>query len=223
MNWIIDIILVAIIVTGIVLGLKRGFVKTVAKPVKLVATWACSIKLAPWFAKRFIAPLIQAPVTEKLSAVLREKCQDLTAANAAEDLPTLLKICAGIFNINVEEVAQGSVETLTDRIAQTFTEPLVSVVAVVISFFLLLIICSILFAFLLWLLNLIFELRPFAWLNRTLGVLFGAALAMIVTWIVSMILGYVFGLSIFDGLAFEGGFVYRFFQDYHPLDLLLGF
>ena len=37
MNWVIDIVLIAILLVGLVMGYKRGFVKTVAKPVKLVA------------------------------------------------------------------------------------------------------------------------------------------------------------------------------------------
>ena len=223
MNLIIDIVLLAILVIGLILGWKRGFVKTVAKPVKIVAVWACSIKLCAGVARRFIAPLIQKPVTEKLSEVLREKCAGLTAQTASEDLPTLLKMTAGIFNIDVNQVAQGSNDALIERLAQTFTEPVVFVVAVVIAFVLLLLVCNILFTFLLWILNGVFRTKPLAWLNKTLGIIFSLALAFIFAWLVSMLGGAILGSQALSSLGFEGGAIYRFFKEYHPLDLLLGF
>ncbi len=223
MNLIIDIVLIAILVIGLILGWKRGFVKTVAKPVKIVAVWACSIKFCTDVAKRFIAPLIQKPVTEKLSEVLREKCADLTAQTAAQDLPTLLKMTAGIFNIDVNQVAENSGDALVERLAQTFTEPLVFVVAVVLSFLLLLLVCNILFTFLLWILNGVFQTKPLAWLNKSLGIIFSLALAFIVAWLVSMLIGAVLGSQALSSLGFDGGAIYRFFKEYHPLDLLLGF
>lgn len=223
MKIIVDIVLLSVLLLGFFLGYKRGFVKTVAKPVKLVAVWACSIKFCSAFADRLIAPLIQSTVTEKLSLFLKEKCGDLTASNVSEELPTILKIAAGIFNINVNEIAAGAGDSLTDRLAETFTQPLVSLVSVVISFVLLLLICSVLFSLLLWILNGVFRTHTLSWLNRLLGVLFGAALALIVAWCLSMLFGYILGFKVFSSLNFEGGAIYRFFKTYHPLDLLLGF
>ena len=219
----VDMFLIAILVIGFVLGWKRGFVKTVAKPVKIVAVWACSIKFCATVAERFVAPFIQKPVTEKLSAILREKCAALTAQTASDDLPTLLKMTAGLFNIDVEQVASNAGEALIERLAETFTQPLVSVIAVVISFFLLLIVCNILFSVLLWILNGIFHTKPLSWLNRILGVVFSVAFAFIIAWLISMLAGAVLGSQALSALEFEGGAVYRFFQEYHPLDLLLGF
>ncbi len=222
MNWIIDIALVTILLIGLVMGYQRGFVKTVAKPVKLVAVWICSFKTCSFFARIFVAPLVQPTVTARLSQYLQENCEGLNSANVTEKLPTLLKMAAGLFDIDISEIA-GSGTTLTEKLAETFTEPLVSIFSVAITFVLLLLIYSVLFTVLLWLLNLIFHLHPFAWLNRSLGVIFGIAFALIVAWLLSMILGYVLSFPIFSSLGFEGGAIYRFFKAYHPLDLLLGF
>ncbi len=223
MNVIVDIVLLAILVIGLVLGWKRGFVKTVAKPVKIVAVWACSIKFCSGVARGFIAPLIQKPVTEKLSSVLTEKCAGLTAQTAAEDLPTLLKMTAGIFNIDVNQVVENSGEALIEGLAKTFTEPLVYVVAVVISFILLLLVCNVVFSVVLWVLNGVFRTKPLAWLNKTLGIIFSFAFAFIIAWLVSMLVGAILGMNALSSLGFEGGAVYGFFKEYHPLDLLLGF
>lgn len=222
MNWIIDVALVTIVLIGLLMGYQRGFVKTVAKPVKLVSVWICSFKTCSFFAKIFVAPLVQPTVTAKLSEFLQENCEGLSSANVAEKLPTLLKMAAGIFNIDVSGIT-GSGAVLAEKLAEAFTEPLVSIFSVVITFILLLLIYSVLFTVLLWLLNLIFHLHPFAWLNRLLGVIFGTAFAIIIAWLLSMFLGYILSFSIFSSIGFEGGAIYRFFKAYHPLDLLLGF
>lgn len=223
MNFAIDLVLIVILLIGIFMGYKRGFVKTVAKPVKLVAVWVCTIKSCSFAASRFIAPLIQSSVTEKLSDFLQEKYQHITASNAADELPTLLKMAAGIFNIDIQQVANDAGMELTQKLAETFTAPLVSLVSVVIAFILLLIVYSILFSIVLFLLNAVFHIGPLLWFNRCLGVFFGAALALIVAWAVSMLFGFILGLPALSSIGFKGGAVYRFFREYHPLDLLLGF
>ena len=223
MNLVVDLVLVAVLLIGIFMGYKRGFVKTVAKPVKLVATWVCTIKSCSFFATRFVAPLIQTTVTEKLSSFLQENYNNITASNAADELPTLLKIAAGIFNIDIQQVADDAGAALVQKLAETFTEPLISLVSIVIAFVLLLIAFSILFSIVLWLLNGVFHIGPLLWFNRLLGVCFGAALALIIAWAVSMLLGFVLELPALSAIGFDGGAVYRFFREYHPLDLLLGF
>lgn len=221
MNLAVDLILIVILFFGILLGIKRGFVKTVAKPVKLVAVWVCSFKTCASFSSRMIEPSIGASVTGRLSAILRERCASLTPQNASEDLPLVLKIAAGIFDIDVNEVVADSGSALADRLAETFASPLVSIVSAVISFILLLIIFSVLFSLVIYVVNLIFRLRPLKWMNRLLGFIFGFAFSFIVAWLISMLIGFVFGLDALQSVGFEGGAVYRFFREYHPLDLLL--
>ena len=46
MSFIVDIILVLIVLMGLFLGIKRGFVKTVAKPVKIILTLVISLSFA---------------------------------------------------------------------------------------------------------------------------------------------------------------------------------
>ncbi len=221
MNLAVDLILVLVLLAGIVMGIKRGFVKTVAKPVKLVAVWVCSFKTCAMFSSKMIEPSIGASVTARLSAALRERCANLTPQNAKEEMPLIFKIAAGIFDIDVNEVVKDSGSALADRLAQTFAAPLVSIVSMVISFILLLIIFSVLFAILIRIVNAVFHLKPLAWLNRLLGFLFGFAFSFIIAWLISMLVGLVFGLEALQSVNFEGGAVYCFFREYHPLDLLL--
>ena len=162
-------------------------------------------------------------MTNQLAKFLEEKCKDLTAANASEELPTLLKMAAGLFDIDVDQIAANAGDALAEKLAETFTSPIVSLVSVVIAFILLLLVYSVLFSVILWLLNGIFHMKPLAWLNRSLGVFFGLAFALIIAWLVSMLVGFIFNFPALSSIGFDGGAVYRFFREYHPLDLLLGF
>ncbi len=222
MNLAIDLILVAIVLIGIIMGIKRGFVKTVAKPVKLVAVWVCSFQTCSAFASKFIEPAIGSSVTGRLASILRERFADMAPQSAKDDLPLVLKIAAGIFDIDVGQIANDSGAAFADQLAATFAGPLVSIVSLVISFVLLLIIYSLLFTVVIWILNAIFHIGPLSWLNKILGLVFGFAFSFILAWIVSMVVGFVFGLDIVQIANFEGGTVYNFFREYHPLDLLLG-
>ena len=38
LNFVVDALLVLIVLIGLLLGIKRGFVKTIAKPVKFILT-----------------------------------------------------------------------------------------------------------------------------------------------------------------------------------------
>ncbi len=221
MNFAIDMILVAILLLGVIMGIKRGFVKTVARPVKLVAVWICSFQACSLFSTKVVEPVIGASITGRLSAILQERFADMAPQTAKDELPLVLKIAAGIFDIDVGQIATDSGAAFADRLAATFAAPLVSIVSLVISFVLLLIIFSLLFTVVIWIVNAVFRLSPLAWLNRTLGFVFGFAFSFIVAWVASMLIGFVFGLETVQATGFEGGVVYNFFREYHPLDLLL--
>ena len=100
----VDAALVIVILIGMISGIKRGFVKTVAAPVKLVAAVAFAFKVCENISAKFIEPFISAPLSTQLRDFMYEKCSDLTVENVSTELPTLLKMSAGVFGIDVEEV-----------------------------------------------------------------------------------------------------------------------
>ena len=98
---LIDVIVSLIVVAGAVFGIKRGFLITVARPIKWFAALFIAFSLCTPVAQGIIKPLIDAPITNQISGYLLEKCADITAENASEKLPTLLKIAAGIAGVDV--------------------------------------------------------------------------------------------------------------------------
>ena len=217
---IVDLVLVAIVIFGIISGFKRGFVNTIAKPVKIVASiafawWTCDSISLKW-----IEPLISTPISNQLKDFMYDKCAELTADNVASELPTLLKMAAGMFGINVEDVAQNSVSGVLDAIVDSLTNPIIHIVGIVVSFILCYIAAKILLSLCFMLVDTCLKSGPLGWINKILGFIFGAAFAVIVAWLLVVVAEFAMG---FIGYNFESGYVYDFFSNFNPLDLLLSF
>ena len=102
-NIAVDVILTAIIIVGAVIGAKCGFVKIISKPVAFFGSLAIAFGFSDDFAAALIEPRIYNPVSAKMAEYLYSHCGHLTAENAADELPTLLKIAAAIFNIDLND------------------------------------------------------------------------------------------------------------------------
>ncbi len=230
LNIILNVILCAMIVVGIVLGIKRGFISMAARPVKLVLTLGLAIALCTPVADAIIHPIIHAPITNYVKDFLYTNCQSITEANVADELPTLLKISAAVVGIDVYEIAGNASEagrTILDAIAENLTAPVVKVISVIISYVLLYFIIKILLTILFWFINAIFQTGVFGILNKIIGIVFGAACSIIAGWALVSILEFVFNLPAFDTVDavrnFDGKFLYEFYRNYNPIELLLSF
>jgi len=222
-----DAVLALILVLGIGLGWRRGFIRTVAKPVKLVGALVISFKLCTPLAGKWLEPILRAPIAERLTAFLTERCADLTAQNATEELPTLLKLAAGLFNIDISEVAEGAGARIIEAIVNALAAPVAHVIAIVFCFVILYFVSQLVLTVALLLLNMIFHVGVLGVANRLVGVLFGALFALLLAWGAVALSELVFGLpSMADSALVDGvrdGFLYRFFDRNGPLDLLLSF
>ncbi len=227
MKIIIDLILCIIMASGAILGIKFGFVKMASRPVKFVATLVIAFSMAGAVADIVISPIITPSITGYISDFLYENCAGLTAENASEELPTLIKIAAAIFNIDINEVANASGGDVIENIIEALTSPVIKVISVIISFIVLYIAVKILLSLIIFLINLLFERGILGIFNRILGFVFASGFAIIIAWGLAVVLELVFKLPAFENNAtvssFEGGFFYRFFNTYNPIELLLSF
>ena len=220
---IIDILLIAIILIGAFLGIKKGFVKMATKPVKFVASIVLAFTICVGVANAVIVPLIEEPIANYVSEFVYENCENITADNAAEELPTLLKISATIFNIDVADITKGSGNAVLDAIVENLTAPVINIISIIIAFVLVYILASILFSLLLALINAIFSKGIFGVFNRILGFVFTGSVALIVSWALTALFEFTIHLPVFEGVEFNGGFIYNFFNTYSPIELLLSF
>ena len=224
---IVDVILVLIVLIGMVIGFKLGFVGIIAKPVKFFASLGLAFGLCKQVGAKFIMPNISGSVTNYVSNFIYENCSMLTAENAADEMPTLLKIAAAIFNIDVATLTADGGKSFTDTLAQTITEPVVSVISVAIAFVAVYIVASICLSIILLVLKSVFSNGVFGLLNKLVGFVFGTAFSVLLAWGVAVVFEYIIHLPSFasyDWVAdFEGWYVYKFFNSYNPIELLLSF
>ena len=226
-DFFVDILLVFVVFIGFYLGYKRGFVGIIARPVKFAASIAISFGCASAFSESVVVPMIREPATNYVSNFLYENCTGVTAETVADEIPTLLKISAAIFGIDVNEVAEGAEGTVIDAIADKLTLPAVQTVGLVISFVVLLIITSIALSIVLSLIKALFKDGVLGAFNKFLGIVFGVAFFFIAAWALAVLIAFLSNQPTFAESVifkdFEGGIVYRFFNEYNPIELLLSF
>ena len=223
---LIDVIIAAILIVGIIVGIKRGFFLTATKLVKWFAAIAIAFALSGLVAGEFIEPIIEEPVTNQISDYLMDKCDVLTAENAKDELPTILKLAANMVDVDLDSL-EGDGEALITEIVDKLAGPVIHLFAVVVSFFLLYILSKIVLSILIVLLNSIFEHGILGVCNKILGLVFCGGIAFVVAWLFVLLFSYVINVPFVEDMAwardFDGGFLYDFFKRMSPLDILLSF
>ena len=226
-NILIDVIIVAIIVGGAIIGISKGFVSSVAGPVKWVASIVIAFSLSTPFADALIFPMIEAPITNQISAYLIEKCGHITAANVNEELPTVFKIAAGIAGVDITSIGDGGTSEFIPRLVDKLAYPTIHLISVIISFFALYFLSKIVLGILLSIINHVFDGGVFGVMNKVLGFFFSTSIAFVSVWLLTTVFGYVISMPAFADTpwiaSFDGGFIYKFFKGLSPIDLLLSF
>lgn len=226
-NVLIDVIIVAIIAGGAIIGITRGFVSSVAKPVKWFLSLFLAFSLSTAFADAVIYPLIEAPITNQISEYLIEKCSHVTASNATEELPTLLKIAAGIAGIDVSSLQVDGTSDFITLLVDKLAYSTIHLISVIISFFAVYFLSKIVLGILLAIIDHSFDGGVFGVMNKILGFFFSTSVAFIAVWLLTAVFGYVISLPAFADnswvSSFSGGIIYKFFKGLSPIDLLLSF
>ena len=210
---ILDIILVAILVGGIVLGIKQGFVRVVTKPLRSIVALALAFSAASPIGNTLIAPLIGEPIIERITSFLYENYSHITSENTSE-LPTFIKMVAGLMNVDLSTLG-GDTNDIIGSIVESLTMPIVNIISAVIAFVILFIVLRILLKFVFSFIDKIFQKGVLGVLNKILGCIVCTLIAIFVVWMLVLVLGYVFHVS--------GGFIFEFFKKYNPVELLLSF
>ena len=222
MSIFVEILLWVILVIGIALGIKSGFIRMAAKPTKLILSLVLAISLCTSVANGIVAPIIEQPITNYIYEFLVENCPEINIDNVAQELPTILKMAAGMYGIDIEEiVAQNAGRDIIAEITATLAEPVISIFALIISFVLLYVISKLLITLALSLIDLVFSNGVFGALNKILGGISGAIISFAVAWAVAVFIEFLYHIN---GAGLDNpGILYTFFNTYSPIELLLSF
>ncbi len=225
MNIVIDLILFAVIAAGAIMGLCMGFIKIAAKPAKAVLALIIAFSLCSAVADSFVAPMIDEPVTNYVSNFLYEECGDITVENAEQKLPTLLKFAAGAVGVDVAEAAgEGDI---IKNLVDVLIDPVIGIISVIFAFIGLYLLSKLLLSIAFAILGYMFQDGMLGALNKIIGVVFSTLAALLIAWGLAVILEFVFHSAVFESnqaiAEFEGGLLYKFFNKYNPIELLLSF
>ena len=210
---IVDVVIVAVLLTGIVIGARRGFLQSVAGLAVVIAALFC----AAWVARRFADPVAQwlEPI---LAKAIQEKIetQSTSSASAGEMLSLF-----GFSGRNLTEL----VETVTHRAIETGRTLLEEVVGSVVHSIAYAVLYLLSFLALFLVLKLL--LKPLDLASRlpglrTLNGLGGAALGLVEATLLLYVAVWVlrkFQLVITPQLI-EESMLLRIFTDYSPISLI---
>lgn len=226
-NIIVDILLVLLFALGGFLGFRKGFFYTATKPIKWLAAFILAFTLSTTVATNIIVPLINEPITNQISEFLVEKCADITPENLEDKLPTLIKIAAEFANVDITMLEGEGAAELIQKIVDTLSGPVIYLISMVISFFIVYLISKLLLAIIFWFLNLIFKSGVLGVVNKILGTVLGMFIAFSAMWSLIVAFEYILNIPAVANTAFakafDGGWVYGFIKSMSPVDLLLSF
>ena len=226
-NWIVDIAFMLIFVIGVIVGIKMGFIKTVAKPVKFVLAVFIAFAFAANLSSTVISPLISAPITNQLTSFLEQKFADVTV-ETVDTLPTLVKFAAGLCGVDLAEIASNPGESgIIGSIVEQITTPFANIICTVIAFILLFFLAKIVLGLAFAIIDKVLDNGLIGVVNKIIGAVFMGTFAFILCWCIAAVFELVINLPVFESQAwtqeFTGGFVYKFLKSINPIDLLLSF
>ena len=223
----IDVFICLLIVAGTFFGSKRGFFLTATRPIKWFASIILAFTLSGIVASSIVQPIIEAPITNQISEYLTDKCDNITPDNLDEKLPTLLKLAAGLADVDIESIEGNTTAEFVSQTVEKLASPVIYLISVIISFIAVYFISKILLKILLKILNNVFDSGVLGIFNKVLGAVIGALFAFVIAWIFVTLFGYMISIPSLSDTdfvkAFDGGHIYNFIKRMSPLDLLLSF
>lgn len=221
---VLDALLILMLLIGIFMGYRRGFVKSIAKPVRFFASLATAFWLANPISNKFIEPIIKAPVTNQIKGYLLENCPNITPESASDELPTLLKFAASLLEVDISTLSS---ENTISAIVDSLASPIVHLVSVIFTFIIIYFLSKLVYSIFISLLSGFFGSGVLSLPNKLLGCVFSLFFAAVSAWLFTVAFDFIIHSSLFAESAwvknFEGGVIYKFFGKNNPVDILLGF
>lgn len=220
---LIDILLIAMPIIGVIVGIKRGFIRSVAGPLRGVIAFVIAAALAVTVGNALIKPMVLDSVTNMISEFLYENCGNITAENAAESMPTLIKMAAAMVGVDIDAIAAENGGDMIGAIVRAVADPAVTVICAIVAFVVIYLLAKLLLRFVLAILDFILNRGITGLANKILGAVFCFLVSVVVMWLFTVVFEFAINLPAFDGVQWNPGFVYDFLRRVNPVILLLSF
>jgi uncharacterized membrane protein required for colicin V production len=212
---VLDGILSAAVLVGLIIGLIKGFFSTISIPAKIIGSAAITYCVANPVIETWTRPFFVEKAYGWINDLLISKCPDITGADAGEKLPLVLKLVAGMFNIDVSALGENATTSdLIAVIAESMSLPVGNLIATAVTYLAIFVIIFLLFSIVTAIIGGFVSSGPLAVVDKVLGMLLGTAISILICSIAA---------NIISGVApdLQGGFVYEFFKNFDPFSLIL--
>ena len=224
LDLLIDLILILILLFGSYFGYTRGLFRLAAKPLRLVTCLWISSSFCQSIGEGILFPLVKQPFSNILKSLIFEQ-PDVSSSQLTEEIPTVIKISAAIFDLDIDYSALSPSE-IADEITGALIDPTVKMLSIIIAFIILMIISRLMIDLLINTVDSILSIGIVGSINRAGGVILSCVFAFRIAWIFAGAVDLVVQSRLCgsDNVAdFSGGWIYRFFISISPIRLLLSF
>lgn len=230
--WVVDIVVVGILVTGLIIGCKQGAFNLVIYRMRKILAFVGAVFLAKPLGKWIADGILMNPVKNFVMSKIPEG-EEFMASTTEEllaQVPASVRSIAEFFNFNLDELAaqalekgEGMLETLVADLLQPITRGLGVLIACAIIYILLLIVLAIFRGAG----NSILSLPLLKQLNGFLGGILGLAGAFVVVFLLVKAFGWLLTLEAiatlpaFAEFSIEDTTIAAFFYAFDPIDFIL--
>ena len=201
LDLLIEIILLAVIVGGLLLGYRRGFFGLISGWARRVFCFILSLSLCDWLGN-FFKPMVYNPIRRLSYNSLKQGSDRLLST-----LDGILPVLADVKGPATNEL--DIIETMADGVAGSLS----TLISRVLGFVLLLLLSGLLVKLLIYLADSFLNVGPLGIINRLIGAAVSTLGAVLIAAMLASLAEYVFGLEAFKNsrlvAEFDGGQIYR--------------
>jgi uncharacterized membrane protein required for colicin V production len=223
---VLDVILLIIAAMCLIGGYKKGFIRSVMNLVTAVvsflAAYALTPRVAAYINEKFLMNMISGDIKDTLDSLTSVTGGDLV--KLFSDMPEALSNMLSRYN---SDVTAATAADTSEGLARTIASPAVETISTAIAFLVIFIAAVIVMKLITLILDSVFKLPLLNGANKALGLVFGAATALVVIWCVS-----VFGGSLISALGsvapeyfgddvIDNSVVLQFFHKLNIIDSLI--
>ena len=224
MSIFVDLILIAVLVLAVLLGRRRGFVRTVMHLVSGIIAFIAAYLFTPPLASLFYEKVFFSRISDTIHGALTNLIgtRDPAAVFADTEAKGALTDIFAKFNVSYEdavahfsESVKAGVADATTSVAEYAAAPVANAISYVLSFVLIFVVAIILLTVLTHVLDLVTKLPILKTANRLLGAIAGFIHGLVIVWVITLALRFALpylhtlNAGMFPLTMFEDSFLLR--------------
>jgi len=234
MSIAIDVILLAILLSGIIIGVKKGFVRSVMSFVTFIASFICAWQFTPLLAEyyhdSYLMEKASKMVSEAISKIIGSGIGSLNVGSLISEQPTAFTDIIDRYSTDIGALeryyyAQQTLDTseVQRNVSEFIAGPAADALSTGLAFLTIFIGVTIVLSLAAAVLDLIFKLPGLSTLNRVLGFMLGAVCGLLYTWAAALILTAIVPAlaalypEVISPSMFENSILLNIFNEYNPL------